>query len=159
MNQTWLSALAILALGGCGHDRSSMMSDYLQDIGQHMDGLQAEETAHASVMASLSTIDGMQGTELTHWQRMEDHLDRMHLVMNDMMGCGHRIEAIGFSDSTQRLRSEGDAHRQAMQAAADVAFAQNEELRHRGAFHDTMIAMQNEWNAMMSDSRGYSCGM
>ena len=43
MNKLWLSILPAFALGACGHDAGTMMSDFGQDSGRHMEALQAEE--------------------------------------------------------------------------------------------------------------------
>ena len=162
MNKLWLSILPAFALGACGHDAGTMMSDFGQDSGRHMEALQAEEMSHASATGSLSTLDAMQGTEPAHWQRIEVHLDRMSLVMGDMMGCaserGARIDAAaGFADSMQKIRSECDGHRRTIQSVADVAAARKEEGRHGRAVADQVMVMLGQWDMMMIDSRGYAC--
>jgi hypothetical protein len=161
MNRSWLVGLAVLVLGACGHDDGTMMSDYAQDVGRHLDALRAEQTAHSSEVLSLSTLDGIRGAESTHWQRMGDHLDQMNLVMSDMMACGSdrgvRIDTAEFAGSMQKIRSECDGHRQAMQNALDVDSARGEETRHGDAFQAEMGVMRGRWNMMMVQSRGYSC--
>jgi hypothetical protein len=150
-----------LVLAACGQDADAMMSDYVQELGRHMESLQAEETSHAAAMNSLATVDGMQGMESAHGERIEGHLDAMTLVMGDMMGCanerGAGIDTAGFAGSMQKMRSECNEHRRVMQGAADVASARNEEGRHARAVADRMMVMLDQWDLMMIGSRGYSC--
>jgi hypothetical protein len=161
MDRFWISMLPALALAACGPDMGTMMSDYVQDLGRHMESLQAEETSHASAMHGLSTLDGMEGTESVHWQRIEDHLDEMSLMMGDMMGCaderGVRIDTAGFADSMQKIRFECDEHRHTMLGAADAATARSEEGRHARAIADRMMVMLDQWDTLMVDTRGYAC--
>jgi hypothetical protein len=162
MNRFLLPMLAALALAACGPNAAeTMMSDYVEDLGRHMESLQAEETSHASSMTSSSTLDGMQGTEAGHWQRIEDHLDRMGLVMDEMAGCATeravRIDTAGFADSVQKIRSECGAHRGAMQVMVNLATARTEEGRHARAIADRMMVMLDQWDVMMGLSRGYAC--
>jgi hypothetical protein len=161
MNGFWLLVLPAFVVAACGQRADATMSDYVQDLGRHMELLQAEETSHASAMNSLATIDVMQGAEPAHWERIEEHLDGMSLVMGDMTGCaderGARIDTAGFADSMQKMRSECTEHRRAMQGAADVATARKEEGRHARAVADRMMVMLDQWDLMRIGSRGYAC--
>jgi hypothetical protein len=161
MNMFWLLLLPALVLPACGQDADATMSDYVQDLGRHMESLQAEETSHASAMNSLATIDGMQNVESAHWESIEEHLEGMGLVMADMMSCanerGARIDTAGFAGSMQRMRSECVEHRRVMQGVEDVTSARNEESRHARAVADRMMMMLDQWDLMMIGSRGYAC--
>jgi hypothetical protein len=68
MKTFWIAAFILSGVGAYGHS-DTMMSDYAQEVGRHMDALQTEETAHASEVASLSTLDGMRDAETAHLQR------------------------------------------------------------------------------------------
>ncbi len=158
MKTLWVATFILAGVGACGHS-DTMMSDYAQAIDRHMDALQTEETAHASEIASLSTLGAIRDAEAGHSQRMDDHLDEMRLVMRDMAGCRSStlVDNAGFADSTQKIRFECDDHLQAMELAPGLAAARNEETRHGGAFHDVMVVMRGQWNMMMMDSSGYAC--
>jgi hypothetical protein len=161
MNRLWLLVPSMIALAACGQRADTMMSDYVQDLAHHMESLQAEEMSHAAAMTSLSTLDGMLDTESAHWQRIDQHLDGMRLVMADVMDCanerGARVDTAGFADSMQKIRSECDAHRRAMQSVAEIVTVRNEEGRHARAVADRMMVMLDQWDLMMTDSRGYAC--
>jgi hypothetical protein len=153
--------LVSLGIASCGHASGTMMSDYAQDLGSHLDALQTEQTDHTLAMASLTTLAAVQGTEPPHWQHMSDHFDRMNLVMGDMMACsrdvGAAVDISGFSNSMEKMRADCDAHRQAMQSAPDLSMARIEENRHDGVFRVIMTDMRDHWSSMMVATRGYSC--
>jgi hypothetical protein len=150
-----------MTLSGCAHDMGSMMSDYGQDLGRHMDALRTEDSTHASEISVAATSQEVEDAETRHWQRTDDHLSRMSLVMGDMMSCadgrGGTFDTADFARAMQDVRSECDSHRSTMGTTSDLTADRTEESRHQEAMGTRMDGMQSQWDKMMDHGNIYSC--
>jgi hypothetical protein len=155
-----LTLLAI-SLSGCAHDMGSMMSDYVQDLGRHMDALRIEDSTHASEISVAATSQEVQDAEARHWQHTDDHLSRMSLVVGDMTSCanggGTSFDTAGFARAMQNVRAECDNHRSTMRSASDLAADRAEEVRHHEEMGTRMDGMQTQWDVMMRKGASYAC--
>jgi hypothetical protein len=163
MNAHQLVATTLLAVAAtaCGGDDRTMMSDYTQNLGRHLDALRTEQSAHASEMSAVSNLDVVRDREPGHWERMNGHMDQMNLALGDMMSCrdarGMPFDGAGFAGMMHDLRSEGDEHETKMLGASSLDLALAEESRHEDTIGLQMFEIQGQWNTMMEESRAYTC--
>ena len=152
-------ALFAVALSACSVDDEIMMSDYANDLGQHMDSLEREQLAHATEVAGAPDLDSISRAEDDHERRMNDHMVRMDGVMGDMMSCadgrGNRVDTAPFARMMQEMRSDRDQHRNAMRASRTLEACQAEELRHREAMLDRLGALRGQMATMMGQGNAY----
>jgi hypothetical protein len=158
-----LCALGLLAaaVSACGGDDASMMSDYTQDLGRHLDEVQAEHKAHSSEVAAASDIESINRAEDIHRQRMDDHMSQTETVMGHMMSCtdarGAHFDGAPFAGMMHDMRSECDDHRTAMHVAATIDSARTEESRHQDAMRERHDKMRGQMGVMMGQRSGFNC--
>ena len=68
-------ALFAVALSACSVTDETMMSDYVHDLGQHVDALEGEQLAHATDVAGASDLDSISRAEDDHERRSNDHMN------------------------------------------------------------------------------------
>lgn len=157
------SAICVLAIAvsACGGNDMSMMSGYTQDLGRHVDALQAEQSTHSADITAAADLDSMARAEDDHWQRMVDHMSQMNTVMGSMMSCtdsrGACLDTAPFAGVMHDMRSDCDDHRKAMYSAVALDAARTEELRHQDAMRNRLATMRGQMNSMMGQGAGYMC--
>jgi hypothetical protein len=149
------------AVSACaGHD-ASMMSDYTQDLGRHLDEVQAEHKAHSSEVAAASDLESINRAEDDHRQRMDDHMSQTDMVMGHMMSCtdarGAHFDGAPLAGMMHDMRSECDDHRTAMHGAATIDAARTEESRHQDAMRERHDEMRDQMGRMMGQGSGFNC--
>jgi hypothetical protein len=156
-------ALGLLAaaLSACGGDDASMMSDYTQDLGRHLDEVQAEHKAHSSEVAAATDLESIHRAEDGHRQRMDDHMSQTAMVMGHMMSCtdarGAHFDGAPFAGMMHGMRSACDDHRTAMHGAATIDAARQEEARHQDAMREWHDKMRGQMGMMMGQGSGFNC--
>ena len=162
IRRTCIAASFALVGLGCG-DNMTMMSDYGADLDRHVDALRAEQTAHSSEVAAARDVDAIGRAENDHWQRNNDHMKNMGMVMDDMMSChdtrGNTVDHANVAGMMQNMRDECDQHRDAMRDLPDVDTRRSEEARHHDAMKGWLDQMHTGIGTMMSgQGNGASCG-
>jgi outer membrane murein-binding lipoprotein Lpp len=151
--------LLAVVVSACGGNDSSTMSNYPQDLGRHVDALQTEQSAHSSEIVAAPDLDSIMRAEDEHWQRMNDHMNQMGMVMGQMMSCvdgrGARCDTAPFAGTMHDLRSDCDDHRAAVRSAATLDAARTEESRHQDVTHDRLLEMRGQMGTMVGS--GISC--
>jgi hypothetical protein len=139
-----------------------MMSDYTADMGRHVDALSGELSTHSTEIAATQDVDTIGRAETTHWQRNDDHMNKMDMVMGDMMSCtdsrGNRFDHAPFAGMMQNMRSDCDQHRDAMRDLPDIETRRMEEARHQDAMKNWLAQMSGQIGTMMGQWSGFSCG-
>ena len=148
-------------LSACG-DSETMMSDYGTAMDRHVEALRGEMSTHSQEIATAQDADAMARAEAAHWQRNDEHMGKMDLVMGDMMSCtdrsGNRFDHGRFSEMMHDTRTECDRHRDAMRDAADLDAGRLEEMRHQNAMKAHFDRMHDQVGTMMGMAGGFSCG-
>ena len=158
-----LCALGLLAaaVSACGGDDASMMADYAQDLGRHLDEVQAEHKAHSSDVAAASDLESIRRAEDDHRQRMDLHMSQTDMVMGHMMSCtdarGRHFDGEPFAGMMHGMRSECDDHRTAMHGAATIDAARTEESHHQDAMRDRHDKMRGQLGMMIGQGSGFNC--
>jgi hypothetical protein len=124
--------------------------------------LRSELSLLSEEVATARDADAMVRVEAAHWQRNDDHMGKMDMVMGDMMSCtdsrGNRFNHGGFSEMMGGMRTECDRHRDAMRDATDIETRRTEEMRHQDAMKAHLDGMHGQVGTMMGMAGGYSCG-
>jgi hypothetical protein len=161
VNADQLSAMGLLAVvvSACGGHDASMMSNYPQDLGRHLDALQTGQSAHFSEIVAAGDLDSVMRAEDDHWQRMNDHINQMGTMMGQMMSCvdgrGARCDTAPFAGTMHDLRTDCDDHRAAMHGAATLDAARTEESHHEDVMRDRFGTMRGQMDKMVGS--GISC--
>jgi hypothetical protein len=137
------------------------MTNYVGELGQHLDAVSSEDSTHAGVVAAAANVQAVGQEEVTYTQLVNDHIASMTGMMNGMMTCrdsqGGAPNISAMSTLMQQLRPEMDRHHTAMTTTPDLAGAQAEETLHQTTMHDLLTQMRQQRDAMMGYAGGYSC--
>jgi hypothetical protein len=153
--------LLAVAVSACGGDDASMMSDYTQDLGRHLDEVQAEHSTHSSEVAVAADLESINRAEDDHRRRMDDHMSQMDMVMGHMTSCtdgrGAHFDCAPFAEMMHDMRSYCDDHRAAMRGATTPDAARTEESRHQDGMRDRLDKMRGQMGTMMGQGSGFTC--
>ncbi len=150
---------AALVTGGLGGS-CMMMGGSSEDLSEHMNALAASMDEHRTEMGSLADLEAVSSSEALHAARMEALLDELGADLGRACSCmsgGASAEGAEMADALDAIRAEHEAHRSAMDAAADLDGARAEEARHEADAGEMLDSMRASHDQMMAGGGCCSC--
>jgi hypothetical protein len=127
-----IGALALLLFAGCGHDGNMAM-----EVG----ALEQEVEAYHHAVSAAQSVEAARSMMTRHDTAVREHLGRMHA-----MGMGMGME--GMASMCRGMEGEMEAHRRAMEQAADLEGMRFEAHRHREAMRGQIDALRQHMQGM-----------
>jgi len=157
------STVIAMLLASCGEhtDDSMPLGDHLADSATHAQDIRTLVEQHGEAVAGAADLSAVLALETQHHTEMGGQYEHLGEEITSMGGC---MDSDDLPPDTahmhgihEDLMDEGDSHGTAMEVAADLQGAMDEEARHQAATADLLAQFEADLDALEDTADHFEC--
>ena len=158
----FLAAPLTVALAACTNHTEGSMDGYVDEYDSQVSALRKASADHLADVTAAGSIEDVKDVETRYKRTTENILTDMNYVIGDMDGChgdsGRRPNTTMMRDDVKAMRVMVDNNYEDIMSSVDMNAALNVESNYEHQLGSVFDQMAEHQRAMMSTSRGSTCG-